>query len=323
MLAWSRMVVVRALSSPPAKSARLLSVLTRTSLVLLLLLAAPQESHALTTLLSQSSACLGSSCEFAPNMFGPGASTSILRTYHQSSPGSTNFFLFQAEAGMTLFGYDHFSAYSRASGEANLVNGTPGIGGISSTGNAIATLRDVVSVPGPAGQGTLRLMWRVTGGVDAGWSTTDPLQTNTLAGVDLSFVCAASVGNTPLDCPDPRLQWTGVTGVDESVNVDVPIFFGQSVQYQLGIVLQASAGTGNLLSADTIAFLGHAVGDFSSTGVLVDVAVLDSLGNPLDKSGIRSESGFRYDLVSVPEPCTALLLSLGLVGLAVTRRSRV
>jgi hypothetical protein len=122
-------------------------------------------------------------------------------------------------------------------------------------------------------------------------------------------------------CPTTRFAWTQNELVDEIVNIDIPIVFGSSVQYNFSITLVAGTGV-NTIFADTVVWQGASLANFGSTGVLQDVVLLDASGNPLDESGITSESGFRYDLVGqdVPEPL-ALALAAPL-ALAAARRRR-
>jgi hypothetical protein len=68
-------------------------------------------------------------------------------------------------------------------------------------------------------------------------------------------------------------------------------------------------------------FRGHASGSFGATGTLVDAQLFDAGGSELDPSLIQSESGFRYDLVGVPEPSVIALAATGML-VAVGRRHR-
>jgi hypothetical protein len=286
---------------------------------LLALLAMPRASEAVPYLSATVAACINGGCEFLPQEFGAGATTSILRTWQ-----SPNQYLFQAEAALTLFDYDGFSAYSRASGDAHLQNGTSGAGGIASNSFGRAIIRDAITVAGPAGSGTFRLVWQITGSTEMGYSTTDLAQTNPLAGVQIGYECAAFTGAAGSFCGTGSFQYMANTVVDETLTFDVPITFNVAKEYQLTFTVGASTGTGNTFNFP-LQFLGHAIGDFSSTGTLIDAAVFDAFGTPLDESGITSGAGFRYDLVgqAVPEPPLALVLGAALpLGALLRRRNR-
>ena len=299
----------------------------RPSLLLVALLGAASASHATTFIISQSASCPSGSCEFVPDVTGPGAATSILRTYEDppQNPGSL---LMQNQAAMTVVGYGGFSAsVSTTEALQDYPVGTQGTVGPNLSALAKATIWDVVTVSGSSGPGTLRMMWHLTGGVDVGWSLSAgaPVEDIDHAQVNLNFGCfAQQVGTTiPDSCPDPVLTWNAPAAVDQIVNIDMPIVFGAPVQFILTISLQSAAGTGYYTaSTGLISLSAHALGGFGSTGTLVDTEVLDSFGQPVSGSTIQSESGFQYD-IGAPEPGGALLAAVGSLVLAVARYRRL
>ena len=292
----------------------------RPLLLLVALLCAAPASHATTKLWSLSLSCASGSCEYTDTVSGPGASTSIVRTFEDppQNPGSL---LLQNQAAMTVVGYGGFAASVSSTEDLNdYPVGTQGTVGPNISADARATIGDVVTVSGSSGPGTLRMSWHLTGGVDVGWSITGPVDPIDHAQIRLSFGCFAQVVGTTLpdNCPDLQLTWTSPEAVDQVLNIDMPIVFGSPVQYQLDINLQSSTGTGYYTaSTGLISFSGHAVGNFGSTGTLVAVEVLDSIGQPVSGSTIQSESGFQYDVA--PEPGQAPLLALGSLVLAALR----
>lgn len=270
------------------------------------------EASALSLLQSVSRACSGQTCEFTPVTQGAGASTDILRTYTQTTGPNT--YAFQASAATTVFGYDHWAVEAHATGDAHLTFTIPGGAGPSASAGGEAHLLDSVIATGATGAGTLRMIWRVTGSVDVGWSSSDPSGMPSPSPVQLVFGCSAG----PAVCPGPRFGWTASAAIDETVNIDIPVTFGSAVQYHVSMTLVAGTGV-NATFADEITWSGFSHGDFASTGVLQQVLLLDAFGNVLDPAGIESESGFRYDLVgqNVPEPSRAALglaVALALAG---------
>jgi hypothetical protein len=298
--------------------------LLRLLLLLAASLAAAPAGHAATFLISQSSSCASGGCEFAPDMTGPGATTNISRLF-EDPPANPGSLLMMNQAAMTVVSYGGFSASVSSTGDLNdYPVGGQGFTGPNIAANAKATIWDVVTVSGSSGPGTLRMMWHVTGSVDIGWSVTGPVEDIDHGQVSLAFLCAAQqVGSpTPGNCPDPALTWTDDAAVDEMVNVDVPIVFGAPEQYQLGINLQSSIGTGvYTASTGLIAFMAHANGGFGSTGTLAGVEALDGIGQPVPGATIQSESGFQYDVA--PEPGGPLLVTSGSLVLVLARRRSV
>lgn len=293
-------------------------------LLLLASLLAAAPGHATTSLLSQSfSRDLSGVVEFSPSMSGPGATTSILRTF-EATPKGQGSLLFQNQAAMTVAGYGGFSAAVSSTGDMNdYPVGTQGMVGAAIDAFSRATIADVVTVSGASGAGTLRMAWHLTGSVDVGWSVNGPVEDIDFGTVRLTFACFAQpVGTpTPDTCPDPSLTWTDIAAVDEIVNVEVPIVFDAPVQYTLTITLQSAIGTGPYTAGTgQIDFVARAIGGFGSTGTLVETAVLDAGGQPVAGSAIQSESGFQYDLA--PEPGRGPLLACGGLVLAVVRRRR-
>jgi hypothetical protein len=257
-------------------------------------------------------------------MTGPGASTSIVRTYQSGGAGEPGSLLFQNQASMTVIGYGGFSAAVSSTGDLHDYSvGLAGTVGPNIGADARASIWDVVTVSGASGGGTLRMSWHVTGNVDVGWSVNGPVEVIDHSVVRLSFGCFAQpVGSTiPDTCPDPTFTWTTSVAVDEIVSIDMPIVFGSPVQYQLAISLRSDTATGHYTdSGGLVSFSGHAVGGFGSTGTLVGAEILDSFGQPVAGGTIESESGFQYGVV--PEPARAALLAFGSLVLAAARWQR-
>jgi hypothetical protein len=284
------------------------------------LLFVPRDSQATTSLSSLSTSCFSGACEFSPTLFGPGAATSIDRTINQElDPG---FLGLQNHAAMTVVNYDRFATNVQSTGALqDYPSGTPGTTGPNNNANARAIISDAVNVSGATGVGTMRLSWRLTGGVDVGWSITGPVSDIDHAQVRFTIGCTANTNPPTLPgCGAATTRaWNGPTTVDEIFNVDIPIRFDSTVQYILTATAQSATGTGVITGDGLISMQAHALGSFGSTGTLVAVQILDAGGQLVSGSTIQSESGFRYDLV-VPEPNQLPLLAVGVLTLLAARR---
>jgi hypothetical protein len=194
------------------------------------------------------------------------------------------------------------------------------------SGRVFVELRDVLTVSGGSGVGTVRMQWTITGGVDIGFVGSDSVLVVTTP-TQLMLNCFSQAGASILNCNDTTLQFSSSQQVDQLVTVDVQVLFGTPTQW----ILEARLASGIFFQTDectncVVDFHGRANADFSSTATLVDVQLFDGVGNELDPSLIQAESGFRYDLVGqdVPEPLATAWAALAVLGLrAAARRPRV
>jgi hypothetical protein len=284
---------------------------------------------ALTSLESQSRSCWTAAappvCEYdgVPPESGPGASTSILRTI---GSGATTW---QGSAAMTVTDYDLFSASAGGSMDYTLgpADEYPSQNR-SSWGLAFTRIRDVLTATGAAGAGTIRMQWRVRGTNDIRNDSVDPLVVFDITReVTLDFRCYIDPNFDP-DCGNPVLVFEDSGPFDELLTFDLPIAFGVPVPYAFWVEFSARSGflSSSCLTPCVVDFHGSSTADLSAE--LVAVELRDGVGTLLDPSGISSESGFRYDLVSAPEPsggaaaASALLVALARFRRAADRRDR-
>lgn len=275
-------------------------------------------SSGAASLLSSSHVCysngVAQACSDIPPEFGAGATTQALYTAPVSG-GSL-----QASAGMTVADYGLLGARARASIDFVEPAGAPFVfHGV--TGRAYAETVDTLTASGAAGAGAVRMRWSITGGNDLGYVGSDSVDIPGVT-VNLRLDCFAQIGASFVLCPDAAFAWSTSGGVSELVTIDVPIEFGVPtvVTYQVTLSATTSVRFDGCLDC-AAAFSGRSDADFGSTLRLVGVELLDSGGNPLDASGIASESGFAYH--EVPETSLAPLAALAtLAGLAARSRAR-
>lgn len=281
-------------------------------LLLLAGLIAAHPAHAITQLHAQARSCFGISfpqCDFTPADPGPGATASIDRLRNYTSAGDP----FTTHASLVVPDWDSFGANVSVTGQFADPFGTFGI---SETARTTARYRDTVTVSDGNGAGRVHMVWHIEGSNAISFQAGVEV-TSVTARVALDFLC---FGGPTQPCFSPHREWTTDGTVDELIAVDIPITFNSPSETFLEIDLQANLGFTATTCNGTclINFLGSVNGSFGATGTLVDYRVFDSGGNEIDPSHIQSESGFRYDLVGVPEPSLALLalaavaLSLGL-----------
>jgi hypothetical protein len=268
-------------------------------------------AYAITQLTALTRSCLtvtaGTQCDFAPMESGPGASSSIDRPYGE----------FLTHAGLTVPDWDSFGANARASADY----ADPfGVFAQSVLGRTTARYRDTLTVGGGSGSGRVRFTWHIEGENDIAW-TASPDITNVTAQVTLDFLCFAAPTQP---CFSPHRAWTTSGVIDETITIDIPITFGVPSETFLEIDLAAAFGfaTGNPCTGGCVtSLIGSVEGRFGATGTLTDVQIFDAGGGELDPSLIQSESGFRYDLVGLPEPSLAVLLGF-VAAAASVRRAR-
>lgn len=273
-------------------------------------------SSGAASLFSSSHVCysngVANACSDSPPDTGPGASTSNLYTAPISG-GSL-----QASAAMTVGDYDVLAARARASMDFSEPTGAPNVfHGLN--GRAYAETVDTLTASGAAGAGTVRMIWSIQGANDIGYVGSDSVAIPT-ARVNLRLDCFAQIGASFVLCPDAAFEWPIAGGVNELVTIDVPTEFGVPtvVTYQIALSATLSVRFDECLTCAAL-FSGRSDADFDSTLRLVGVELLDSGGNPLDASGIASESGFAYH--QVPEPAIASFAALATLA-AFARRSR-
>lgn len=287
--------------------------LRRLLLALAVLLPATSAS-AITQLTALARSCFNISpnlCDFTPLDSGPGATASIDRLRNYTSAGDP----FATHANLVVPDWDSFGATVSATGEFADPFGTFGI---SETARTTARYRDTITATGGSGAGRVRMVWHIEGSNAISWQAGVEVSSVTAA-VSLDFTC---FGAPTQPCFSPHRTWTTNGAVDELISVDIPITFGTPSETFLEIDLRADLRFTATTCSGTclINFIGSVNGAFGSTGTLVDVQLLDGGGNELDPSNIHAESGFRYDLVGVPEPATWLLG--GAAGAILLRRSR-
>jgi hypothetical protein len=194
------------------------------------------------------------------------------------------------------------------------------------TGSSLVRYTDTLNIPG-TGTGTLRVPWRVDGGIDT-------FETNAAGGASVSlgfpfcqsFRTATSTGAS--GCTRSRGNTLGSevftvdTAYDELWFLDFAFEFGVDYTFITDFALGAGAG-GTLGSS--------AQADFTHTGEMQPVQVFDSLGNLIANPTIVAESGLNYldPQAAVPpdpeptptfEPATASVLGFGLATLLAARR---
>jgi hypothetical protein len=291
------------------------SWLALVSLVLAGLLSASQ-AHAVTQLTALTRSCFGISlplCDFAPLDSGPGAESSIDRVRNYTSAGSP----FATHASLVVPDWDSFAAEVSASGDYADPFGTFGI---SETARTTARYRDTITATGGSGAGRLHMVWHIEGSNAISWQAGVEV-TSVTASVSLDFLC---FGGPTQPCFSPHRRWTTDGAVDELIAVDIPITFGVPSETFLEIDLRADLGFTATTCNGTclVNFRGSVNGSFGSTGTLVDVQLFDLAGNEYDPSNIQAESGFRYDLVGVPEPSALALAPMLLAVAGSARRAR-
>jgi hypothetical protein len=214
---------------------------------------------------------------------------------------------------MTVGDYDVLGARARASMDFAEPLGAPFVfHGLS--GRAYAETVDTLTASGAVGAGTVRMTWSITGGNDIGYVGSDSVDIPT-ARTNLRLDCFAQIGASFVLCPDAAFEWPMSGGVNELVTIDVPIQFGVPtvVTYQIALSATLSVRFDGCLDCAAL-FSGRSEADFDSTLRLVAVELRDGGGNPLDASGIASESGFAYH--QVPEPALAPFAACAALALA-------
>lgn len=265
------------------------------------------------TLLSTSRACYSNgvapACSDATPETGPGATSNIV--YTAPFPGGQ----FQASGAMTVTNHGLLGARARASIEFVAPEGAPFVfHGL--TGSGYAETVDTLTASGGVGAGTVRMLWSIQGGNDMGYVGSESVAVPTVA-TNLNVQCFAQIGANFVACPDAQFEWLTSGGVDEQFAIDVPIQFGTPtvVTYQIRLTAAISVLFDDCL--DCLASFQGRSDAVGSTLRLVGVELLDSGGNPLDASGIASESGFAYHLV--PEPEHAPLAALATLAVVAFR----
>jgi hypothetical protein len=300
-------------------------LLAPVALALLTALAAP-DARALAVLSATTAACTGFiipsiDCEFLAPSEGPGATSSILRTWNE--PGGTS----GRSASVTVTDFDHFSASAGAGIDYTLAPPAEYLSQfIERRGVGFARFRDSLTASGGTGSGMIRLQWQIDGSNSLVSDAINPqIVFDILNEVRLVMNC--SRGSTPTlsaDCGSGSVSFEDSGSEQVLATFDLPMVFGAPVFFLVEFQLHAITGFRSFSCDDPciVDFHGNVDADFASTGQLVDVQLFDGLGNELDPALITSESGFRYDLVGqdVPEPL-ALALAAPL-ALAAARRRR-
>ena len=129
------------------------------------------------------------------------------------------------------------------------------------------------------------------------------------------------MNNSPVYDQSYRAQGQGQGGfpfhlvVDQTLNFSVNVVLG--TPFELGIFTRSSAGTAGA-GPD---WFSEATSDFASTLTWQGIGGVSVTGIPIDYS-LSSESGIDWQLpfAPVPEPATWLLMSAGVLGVALRRR---
>jgi len=223
-----------------------------------------------------------------------------------------------------------FSAYVSSSGMVTAVALSP----YAYTTSAFGTVFDSLTISSGA---FLDLPIHLTGAVSIEFSESGsyiyPAGSPAFASVGLSLNChAGNVGSSlpGRDCSQSFL-FTSSADVDSIVHFVIP--FTAQTPFYVDMRPTLSAGFGlpgitieALNDNKTAVIEGHAIGDFSHTGVFEGATVLDASGIPLPDAIIESASGFDYragfSAAPIPEPATVILFGFGLAGLGLIRRRR-
>ena len=218
-----------------------------------------------------------------------------------------------------------FSAYVSSSGMVTAV----ALSTYAYTTSAFGTVFDSLTISSGA---FLDLPIHLTGGVNIEYSESGsyiyPAGTPAFAGVSLSLSChTGNVGSSlpGRDCSHSFL-FTSSADVDTIVHFVIP--FTAQTPFYVDMRPTLSAGFGlpgitieALNEGKTAVIEGHAIGDFSHTGIFESATVLDASGIPyptqLLKARLAStiERDMRYSQSPNPRPsCSLALVSLGLAS---------
>ena len=191
--------------------------------------------------------------------------------------------------------------------------------GVGGHARGYAVSQDVFTPSGgTAGQaGTLRIVLRVSGtnaassdnGVASGLSARAVLNVSTLP----AAIAGPLVTTT---APGPLLQQLFTSNVVSGApaSFDLPIVFGTSqlLWLELIAIAEGAVTTGSFA----------ATSDFSQTVEFQSLQLLDAQGVPVANPSLDALSGTEYPLSGVPEPSSALLAVVGIIGLGCAKRLR-